>query len=272
MKTASLFGVLATSALLLLGNPAYAEPLKAGSTLSFPPFEMMDGITPTGFEVELMEMLAKRAGYDGVDWTQVNFEGIIPGVATDKFEVAASGITGWAPKDSPALAVVQKRTEQVAFTTPHYLYPALVVTDKDYHSDITSVDQLKAGSRVGVVDGTHIFFWAQDVLAPKGIEIIVVKTGTQNYTQLQAGLVDAIIDVRASATKALASDATLQLGDEITALTGGYAFAVAPDNQTLRAALSAALADAIKDGSYAALYTKYFPGATVPDLPTDSYP
>jgi polar amino acid transport system substrate-binding protein len=272
MKLASIVTAIAASAFLMSAGAASAANLNAGSTLTFPPFEMMDGDKATGFEVELLEMLAKRAGYDGVEWTQVNFEGIIPGVATGKFEIAASGITGWAPPTSPALAVVKRRTEQVSFTTPHYLYPALIITDKDFHPEITSVDQLTAGMKVGVVDGTHIYFWAQDVLASKGVEVIAVKSGAQTYTQLQAGLIDALVDVRASANKAASTDDTLQLGDEVPALTGGYAFAVSPGNDALRGALSKALAEAVADGSYAQLFKKYFPDATVPELPTNAYP
>ena len=253
-------------------NPTHEGMLTAGSTLSYPPFEFMEGDTPTGFEVELAETLAKSIGYDGVTWIATNFEGIIPGVATGKFDFAASGITGWAPDGSPALAVVNKRTEQVSFTTPHFLYPALIVTSSKKHPEITSVDQLTAGMKVSVVDGSHVYFWAQDVLAKKGVEVIAVKSGAQAYTQLAAGLIDATVDVKAAAVKAQQANADLQLGEEVPALTGGYGFAYSPSNDELRSAFSDALAKAVADGSYAKLYEKYFPGEDVPTLPTTAYP
>lgn len=243
--------------------------LRAASTMSFPPFESTtDSGEPTGLEVDLIEEIAKRAGYSGVEWTTTQFEGVIPGVAAGKVDVGASGITGWAKEGTPTYDVVVKRTEQVSFTRPFFIENGMLIT---MDPKVTSVDELKSGTRVAVADGSQYFFWAQENLAPKGIELVAVKHTSEAYTQLEAGLVDAAIDGRATSALVSADRPDLVIGDPIEDITGGFAWAVAPDNTDLLETLNNGLAELLEDGTYEKLYEKYLPGTEIPELPTTSF-
>lgn len=239
------------------------------STLSFPPFEMTDESgQPTGLEVDLIEQIAERAGYSDVEWMTMQFEGVIPGVAAGKVDVGASGITGWSEPGTSSYDVVVKRTEQVSFSRPWFIENGMIVTTDP---DLTNVDDLESGMRVAVADGSQYFFWAQENLAPKGIELVAVKHTNEAYTQLEAGLVDALIDGRASSGSVAAEKPEMVVGDPIADITGGFAWAVAPENTAMLTVLNDGLADLIADGTYEELYAEYLPGVEMPELPTNSF-
>jgi polar amino acid transport system substrate-binding protein len=64
--------------------PAVSATLTVGAALPDPPFELMQGGKPAGFDIELTQLIAARLGrtsrlvrYDGSD-----FNGIFAGLAT----------------------------------------------------------------------------------------------------------------------------------------------------------------------------------------------
>lgn len=241
--------------------------LKIASMLAFPPFnETVDG-KAAGFEVDMINSISKELGYSDIEWIVSDFPGIIPNVAAHKVDMAAAGVTGWAEKGTPTFDVVTKRIEQVSFTRPYYVQSAVLVSNS---KKLTSLDQLKPGMKVAVEQASQYYTWANNNLAPKGIEIVA---GPQAglYSQLDAGLVDALIDGTASSAAALAKKPGLVIGDDIPGTSGGFCFVVAKDNTKLLNTLNDAVTKYIKDGSYAKLYEKYFPGTKVPELPSNNF-
>jgi polar amino acid transport system substrate-binding protein len=66
--------------------------IKVGSTLELAPKGFVDkNGNPTGFEVDVMEALAKRLNLK-VEWVKTPFSQIFTGLAAKKFDVAASGV------------------------------------------------------------------------------------------------------------------------------------------------------------------------------------
>src|SRR2546423_11563974 len=93
--------------------------LTIASDIPFPPFEFHNGKVLTGFDVTLMDAIARNIGLRP-KWVNTDFDTIFTALATGKFDVVAAAITAYAPKGSPAYTKVQQRRQIVAFSKPYY--------------------------------------------------------------------------------------------------------------------------------------------------------
>ena len=93
--------------------------LSIGSDIPYPPFEFNKGGQLTGFDVELMNAIAKQLCLKP-SWVNSNFSTIFTSLAANKFDTVASAVTAYAPQGSPAYQTTQQRAQIVAFTDPYY--------------------------------------------------------------------------------------------------------------------------------------------------------
>ena len=102
---------------------------------------------PTGYEVEIVAMFCREYGYD-LDIQVTDFAGIIPGLASGKYDIGADGI-----------AVTEERAQSVHFSTPDYNSAVVMIVQKDKRDSsalpvFTSLDQLNAPDvNLGIVTG-----------------------------------------------------------------------------------------------------------------------
>lgn len=88
---------------------AAAQPVVVGTDAPFPAYTYVDAAgTITGFERDLMDEVCLRAVLD-CDWQRVNFDQLIPGVMSGRFNVVLGG-----------MAVTDARQNLVDFTTPYH--------------------------------------------------------------------------------------------------------------------------------------------------------
>lgn len=105
--------------------------LRVGLEAGYMPFEMRDKKgNIIGFDVDLARLMAR---YMGVKLTIVNtqWDGIIPALLTDKFDLLMSGMT-----------VTPERNLQVNFADPYVVIGQTVVIRKGLIGSITKYDQL----------------------------------------------------------------------------------------------------------------------------------
>jgi polar amino acid transport system substrate-binding protein len=237
--------------------------LQIGSDMPYRPFEFETASgTPTGFDVELMNAIAQRLNLKPV-WVNANFDTIVPALAGNRFDVIASAMTAYAPKGSPAYSIVTERATKVSFSKPYYDSLQSLTVNKANTPDITSVDQLKSGDRVGIQRGSTGAFWAEENLAPKGVELVSYTKVPDMYNALEAGqLVGAVNDLPVS-LDAIQSKPTLTVATQIS--TGEqYAFAVNQKSTALLNAIDQQLQAVIDDGTYLKIFQKYFPDQEPP--------
>ncbi|TAG25103.1 MAG: hypothetical protein EAZ40_05890, partial [Rhodobacterales bacterium] len=88
---------------------AASDPVVIGTDAPFPAYTYVDasGVI-TGFERDLMDQVCARAALD-CRWELANFEDLIPGVMTGRFDVAVGGI-----------AVTDQRRQLVDFTVSYH--------------------------------------------------------------------------------------------------------------------------------------------------------
>jgi len=77
------------------------------------PLEFVKNGKRTGFDIELIEAMAKTMGKK-VQWVDIDFKGLIPGLIANRFDVAASGIY-----------MTDERRKVVDFTDPYYKVASL---------------------------------------------------------------------------------------------------------------------------------------------------
>jgi ABC-type amino acid transport substrate-binding protein len=130
---------------------------------------------------------------------------------------------------------------------------------------ITSVDDL-AGKRVAVQTATTGAFYAQENFPDA--EIVQFPKAPSMYQALQAGQVDAVFNDLPVSIEAIKGKDNLEIVEQID--TGEqYAMAVNKENSALKDAIDAALENMYADGSYAEIYSKYFPEQELPEWATE---
>ncbi len=230
--------------------------LTVGSCLDYKPFEWVAQGDQKGFDVDLTEEIARRLGLK-VDWITANFNTIFTAVAGHKFDMVAAAVT--ATGDTG-----QERAQTVSFSSFYYNSRQSMAVNPDARPDLTSTDQLGNGDSVGVQKGTTGKAWAEENLAPKGVEIRTYTAAPDAFRDLQAGRVDAVINDE-PASAAIVTDFPPTKVVQPIDTNEKYALAFAKDTPNLLAAVNQAVADIIKDGTYEKIYAKYFPGAPVPE-------
>ncbi|MRG97522.1 transporter substrate-binding domain-containing protein [Polyangium spumosum] len=130
-------------------------------------------------------------------------------------------------------------------------------------SPITSVNDLMPGARVGVQRGTTGAFYAEDTLAPRGVEIVTFLKAPDMYNALEAGRIQAIINDLPISEDVVERKPALEI---VQRIDNGekYAFAVDKENTALLHGIDQALGNLFADGTYEAIFTKYFPGQPLP--------
>jgi polar amino acid transport system substrate-binding protein len=232
----------ATTAVTGTINLVSPGKLLAGSDTSFPPMESMNGTTAEGFDVDLMDAIAKKLGLQMVFKTEV-FDTLIPTLkAGGKFDIIASSMT-----------ITDARKKEIDFSSPYIDSNQSIAVRKD--STIKSETDL-SGKKVGVQSGTTGEAWAKENLA--GASMVPFKTATEAFSSLQAGNVEAVVnDLPVSAFIVKDPARGLKIIMEIP--TGEqYGFGISKDNPALLAAVNKALDELMKDGTYNTIYQKWF--------------
>ncbi len=242
--------------------------LTVGSDIPYPPFEFQEDGTLTGFDVDVVREVASRLELENSDddWITTDFGTIFQQLqANNRFDIVVAAVTGYAPEGSPASETVAERTALIDFTVPYYpsLQSLAVDTTK---SDVTSVEELPEGARVGVQAATTGAFYAQENLT--GAELVEFNKAPQMYQQLQAGGVDAVFNDLPVSLDAISNFPNLEVVQQVE--TGEeYAIAVSKDNTELKDAIDAALEEMFADGTYAEIFKKYFPEQELPSYATE---
>lgn len=103
-----LLASLAAAAFCTTGAQAQDNVLRVGTDATFPPMEFVENGKRTGFDVELVEAIAKTMGKQ-VEWVDIDFKGLIPGLISKRFDMAVS-----------AIYITDERKKVVDFTDSYY--------------------------------------------------------------------------------------------------------------------------------------------------------
>ncbi len=221
--------------------------LTVGMDATYPPFEYINETTKKfeGFDVDLMKAVAQKLGLK-VEFKNVAWEGIIPGLVAHKYDCICSAMT-----------ITKERAKEVDFSRPYFVASQVIVVRAN-DNRIHGVKDL-AGKVVGVQMGTTGEFFAEKLIK-EGIKfkLKLYKTTPDALMDLKDGRIDAVIIDNGIAmwmAKKCPEDYKVieqRLTHEY------YGIAVAKDNPGLLKAINRALLEIFKDGTYSRIYEKWF--------------
>jgi polar amino acid transport system substrate-binding protein len=229
-----------TSASTEGGEGGGGEPLSVGSDIPYPPFEEGKPGNYTGFDVELVEAIAENIGRTA-EFQDTSFDTIFLDLAQGKFDVVASAAT-----------ITEEREKTVDFSNPYYISEQAILVKEG--SDVDSVEAL-SGIKVGVQQGTTGQEFVDEQV--DATEVRPYPQGPDAVNAVKSGAVDAVVMDIPVAENAVAAGGGLEVSAAIPT-DEEYGFAVDQGETELREEINQGLEEAIEDGTYAALYEKYF--------------
>lgn len=202
----------------------------------------------TGFDVEFFRNVAHRIGIDDVVFVGQDFTAILSGVANGQFDVGVA-----------AIGITDMRKQTVDFSHGYLAGYLSILASPD--SGIQGEHDL-AGHRIGVVQGT-----LQDTYASKNFtaaDLVRFPDNNAAIAAVNSGSIDAhFLDYEAA--KDYAQRFNLVDVADIPSFDAPAGFAFAKTGkEKLIADINQAMDAAMKDGTWKALYQKWFPGSPMP--------
>ena len=214
-----------------------AGKLAVATSPDFPPFESLEGGEVVGIEVDILNLICEELGVE-LEITKMDFDAVLVGIQSAKFDCGMSGITA-----------TDARKENMLFTTPYYKAAQVIVVKED--SNIKGKADL-AGKKVSVQTGTT----ADDFCTEEGYEVSAFAANADAKAALTTGKVDAwVVDNLTAIQMVEESDGLVILEEKMT--EEPYAFAFAFGSEDLVAEIDKILAKLIEDGTIEAIFAEY---------------
>ncbi|RAS34354.1 transporter substrate-binding domain-containing protein [Paraburkholderia bryophila] len=217
-----------------------ADVLNVATDATFPPMEFTENGARTGFDVDVMNALAKAMG-KRVQWTDIDFKGLIPGLIAHRFDAAISGIY-----------ITDERAKVVDFTDSYYAGGLVALVKSD--SPVKSVADLN-GKKVSVQVGTKSVNFLRDNYPQ--INRVEVEKNQEMFDLVGIGRADAAVTGKPAAYQFAKTRGGFRVLDK-QLTTEAYGIAVRKDEPELKTAFNTALAKIKADGTYAAIVKKWF--------------
>lgn len=238
------------------GDGSLKAVLNAGKLIiatspDFPPFENIDAEgNVTGIEIDILNKICEKLGVT-LEIEQMDFDAILPGLSTGKYDLGVSGFTA-----------TEERKENALFTDPYCLAAISIVVPEG--SSIAAKEDL-AGKTVSCQTGTTAELYCQN----NGLDFQSFAQNTDAQMALTTGKVDAwvIDDLTAKEMvdnyNGLNDQSLVILEEPLT--TEPYGFVTKLGNESLINAINEQLAALLADGTIKALFEQYDAPYTAPD-------
>ncbi|WP_300752876.1 basic amino acid ABC transporter substrate-binding protein [uncultured Brachyspira sp.] len=214
--------------------------LYVGTNAEFEPFEYREGDNIVGFDIDLINEIAKLIGAE-IEVVDMQFDGLLPALEAKKIDLIVAGMTA-----------TEERKQFVNFSEPYYNSKQSIVVLSN-NTDISSFDNF-AGKKVGVVLG-----YTGDILVSEMTNVEVQKFNATSETilALKSQKVDAVVLDYEPAKNYVAQNSELKL-IETDSATEEYSIAMRKDDTELLTKVNDALKTINENGTYETLINKYF--------------
>ena len=164
--------------LLILSTLSFSvKKLYVGTNAEFKPYEYLENGEIVGFDIDLMEAIGEKLGYEIV-WHNMSFDGLLPALQMKKIDAVIAGM-GQTPK----------RQKAVTFSMPYLLFSSdehYVIVNEE--SNYVKKEELN-GKKIGVQIGTMQEEFAKDL----GGLPQLYNSWTGALMDLQQNKIDAVI-------------------------------------------------------------------------------
>lgn len=227
-------------AMLMTACGSKEKVVYVGTNAEFPPFEYLEGDKVVGFDMDLINEMAKEAGIK-IEIKDMSFDGLLPALQSKKIDVVIAGMTA-----------TDDRRKSVDFTESYYTASQVIVVANGDDS-VASFDDLK-GKKVGVILGFTGDLVVSDM---EGVKAEKFNAAYAAVMSLTAGKIDAVVLDSEPAKNFVANNDGIKLV-EGQAEQEEYAIAVGKGNEELLEKLDKALKTVKENGKYDELIKKYF--------------
>ena len=214
--------------------------LTVGSDIPYKPFEFGDAPDYQGFDVELVDEIAKKLDLKA-KFVKTPFDTIFRNLAQGKFDMVASAST-----------ITPDREKEVDFSAPYFPADQSLMVKKG--SNIKTIDDVK-----GQVLGAQLGTTGADYAKKKSVGAKSVRTYElidDAFNALAAGQVVGVINDCPVSKYAEKAHPDLQVVQSINT-NEQYGFAFASGSDDLRTAFNDALSEAKKDGTVKRIQDKW---------------
>lgn len=236
--------VLVTAALITTGCQSGGKTLVVGTSADYEPFEYLDENGDfTGFDIELMEEVAKRMGRE-IEWQDIAFDGLIGSLQSDKIDAIIA-----------AMSATPEREEQVDFTDPYFIGADAIIVAEGSGISIDKNEDMD-GHKVGVQTGTIQEEWIDENI---DAEVSRYERAEQAIMDLQSGRID-VVAMDYYAAQAFMEQGGIEMALK-TEFSGEHmAIAVKEGNTDLRDEFDAVIDELQAEGFIEDLAMKYLSG------------
>ncbi|MFE9612337.1 ABC transporter substrate-binding protein [Streptomyces sp. NPDC006012] len=221
-----------------------AGQLTTCTHLPYPPFQSEIDGKVQGFDVSLIDLVAKKLGV-----TQQIFD-----TPFENFKTGAFLNSGQCDLAAAGMTITAERRKNVDFSTPYFDATQAVLVDRK--SGLTSLADVKAkGAKLGTQAQTS----GEDYAKGKGFDPVSFDSSDAVLSGLRTGQVQAVVIDYPVVQGWLKDKANADAFRTVDNLDTGeqYGFALKKGNTKLLAAVDKAIADAKADGTYRKLYEQW---------------
>lgn len=245
-----LFILLAGSQILLAENLQTLQPGKLiiGTYFTNPPLEFVHNNKEVGFEVDLMNEIAKRLELKPI-YINTVWEKIVEQLSASKYDVIMGGIT-----------LTPLREKIVPYTNPYIITTLSILINEKQSPKIRSINDLR-NQIVGVQAKTTDYdialqMWHQKKI--KDIKVYPFANFREAISDLLAGKIGAVMKVYPVATYYTQLYPQLYILAEVANDPQPLGFGINPYNKTLLMTINKTQAEIKADGTYQKIYQKWF--------------
>jgi polar amino acid transport system substrate-binding protein len=220
--------------------------IRVGLNAGYVPFEMLDKDGNfIGFDIELAQYMAERLGVK-LEIVNVDWDGIIPALVTDKFDLIMSGMTR-----------TLERAKAVNFSKPYFITGQSLLLNKERSADVESYEDLNVkGKVISVMLGT-----TGDLAATKFLPNAEIKrftTEAEAGAEVAFGRADAMVYDQpfVAIYSKEHSDTTFAILEPFT--YESFGFAIRKGDPDFLRWLDLFIDEVKVDGTYDRLFQKYF--------------
>ncbi len=227
-----------------------AGVIKIGTSADYPPFEYIDeGGNRVGFDIELMEEVAKRLGVT-VEWVDMPFDSLIAGVQEGKIDASIS-----------AFNYTEERDQVVDFSEPYYMGEDAFLVADGFAGTIAAPEDV-AAYKVGVQTGTTQDSWLTDSLVAEGLlpeeNLFRYDRADQAALDLKSGRIDVMMADYIPAAALAEQIGGLKVAYQAVISSGPTNIVIPEGDVELTDAINEILAQLATEGYIEELGLKYF--------------
>ena len=233
--------------------PAPAKTLVVGTDAAYAPFESQNEKGEiVGFDMDVLTAVAKKAGFE-VKFVNTPWEGIFNTLQQGDRDLLISAIT-----------ITPERKQTMDFAGPYFdAYQLIAVKQSSKVAKFGDLKKLKVGVQTGTTGDEVV----TKLLGKASTNVKRFESTPLALKELEAGGVDAVVADNGVVVNYVANNtsAKFKTVSDSAFTPEQYGIAVKKGNTQLLDKLNKGLADVKADGTYNAIYTKYFgPPAAAP--------